>query len=192
MTNVVVNNLHWAKSYFYNTQSMSLAINAQLVINNIGIGLYIKYNSLTFKLIILRLIYNNNNNNNNVHYWKRGNCNWKRARSTSSAGVNWLVECCPILPSPVAPPLTNHTQPTYVADTDYSETIDGVLVTYLTVVTVQKFWEVTLFLLPKHINALRDKGVTHPKDLAQFNIKEFDMVIRSMKGKAATTRFSSN
>ena len=43
----------------------------------------------------------------------------------------------------------------------------------------------TLSLAPKHINALRDDGITHPKDLAQFNSKEFDMVIRSMKGKAA-------
>ena len=86
---------------------------------------------------------------------------------------------------PVAPSLVNNTQPTYVADTEYSETVDGVLVTYLTVVVVQEFWEVTLSLLPKHINALQDKGITYPKDLAQFNSKEFDMVIQSIKGKAA-------
>ena len=86
---------------------------------------------------------------------------------------------------PVVPPLVNHTQPTYAADIDYSETVDGVLVTYLTVVAVQEFWEVTFSLLPKHINALQDEGITHPKDLAQFNSKEFDMVIRSMKGRQA-------
>ena len=40
---------------------------------------------------------------------------------------------------PVVPPLVNHTQPTYVADADYSETIDGVLVTYLTIAAVQNF-----------------------------------------------------
>ena len=85
------------------------------------------------------------------------------------------------------PPLVNHTQPTYVAATDYSETVDGVLVTYLTITAVQNFLELALSLVPKHIdiNALQDEGTTHPKDLAQFNSKEFDMVIRSMKGKAA-------
>ena len=88
-------------------------------------------------------------------------------------------------PGSVASPLVNHTQPTYAADIDYSETVDGVLVTYLTVVAVQEFWEVTLSLLPKHINALRDEGITHPKDLAQFTSKEFDMVICSMKGRQA-------
>ena len=85
----------------------------------------------------------------------------------------------------VVPPFVNHTPPIYVANADYSETIDGVLVTYLTIAAVQNFWVVTLSLAPKHINALRAEGITHPKDVAQFNSKEFDMVIRSMKGKAA-------
>ena len=58
---------------------------------------------------------------------------------------------------PVVPSLVNHTPPTYVADADYSETIDGVLVTYLTIAAVQNFWVVTLSLAPKHINALRMK-----------------------------------
>ena len=88
------------------------------------------------------------------------------------------------LTGPVVPPLVNHTQPTYVADADYTETIDGVLVTYLTPVAVQNFWEVTLSLAPKHINALQNGEITHPKDLEQFNSKEFEMVIRSMKGTA--------
>ena len=86
---------------------------------------------------------------------------------------------------PVVPPLVNHTPPIYVTDTYYSETIDGAQVTYLTVGAVRSFWEVTLALLPKHINALRDEGITHPKDLAQFTSKEFDMVICSMKGRQA-------
>ena len=68
---------------------------------------------------------------------------------------------------PVVPPLVIHTPPTYVADTDYSEIINGVRVTYLTVGVVQDFWEVTRSLLPKNIHALRDEGITHPKDLAQ-------------------------
>ena len=64
-------------------------------------------------------------------------------------------------------------------------TIDGVLIMYLTTVAGQNFWEVTLSLVSKHINALCAEGITHPKYLAQFNIKEFESVIRSMKGKAA-------
>ena len=85
----------------------------------------------------------------------------------------------------VVPPLVNHTPPTYVADTNYSETINGARVTYLTVGAIRSFWEVTLSLLPKHIHALRNEGISHPKDLAKFNSKEFDMVIRSMKGRQA-------
>ena len=34
-------------------------------------------------------------------------------------------------------------------------------------------------------NALQGEGITHPKDLAQFNSKEFDMIIQNMKGKVA-------
>ena len=85
----------------------------------------------------------------------------------------------------VVPPLINHTPPTYAADTNYSETIDGAQVTYLTVVAVQEFWETTLTLAPKHVHALREEGITHPKYLAQFTSKEFEMVIRSMKGRQA-------
>ena len=40
-------------------------------------------------------------------------------------------------------------------------------------------------LAPKHINALRDEGITHPKDLANFDSNDFDSVIQSVKGKAA-------
>ena len=88
-------------------------------------------------------------------------------------------------PAPAAPvvaPLVNHTPPTYVADTDYSETINSAQVTYLTVGAIRDFWEVTLSLLLKHIHALRDEGITHLKDLAKFISKEFDMVIRPIKG----------
>ena len=78
---------------------------------------------------------------------------------------------------PTIPPLINNTAPVYTADTDYTETIDGVVVTHLTTVAVQEFWEVTLSLLPKHVHALRGEGITHPKDLALFNSTEFEMVI---------------
>ena len=87
--------------------------------------------------------------------------------------------------APPGPPLVNHAAPTYVAAPDYSETVDGTLVTYLTVGAVRTFLEVTMTLAPKHINALREEGITHPIDLAQFTSKEFEMVIRSMKGRQA-------
>ena len=86
---------------------------------------------------------------------------------------------------PPGQPLINNTAPTYVAAPDYAETINGVQVTYLTVGAVQTFFETTLTLAPKHIHALREEGITHPKDLAQFTSKEFEMVIRSMKGRHA-------
>ena len=40
-------------------------------------------------------------------------------------------------------------------------------------------------LSPKHINALRDEGITHPHDLANFDFNDFDSVIRSLKGKTS-------
>ena len=86
---------------------------------------------------------------------------------------------------PPGQPLVNNTAPTYVAAPDYAETIDGVRVADLTVGAVQTFFETTLTLAPKHIHALQEEGITHPKDLAQFTSKEFEMVIRSMKGRQA-------
>ena len=87
--------------------------------------------------------------------------------------------------APPGPPLVNNTAPSYTAAPDYAETINGVLVTHLTVAAVQTFLETTMTLAPKHINALREEGISHPKDLAQFTNKEFEMVIRSMKGRQA-------
>ena len=40
-------------------------------------------------------------------------------------------------------------------------------------------------LAPKHTNALRDKAITYPRDLTNFDSSNFDSVIRSVKGKAA-------
>ena len=77
----------------------------------------------------------------------------------------------------------NNAQPTYVAGADYIETIDGVQVVHLTVNAVRAFFETTMSLEPKHVNALREEGVTHPIDLAMFDSKDFESVIHSMKGK---------
>ena len=78
---------------------------------------------------------------------------------------------------PAVPPLINNTAPVYIADTNYTDTINGVAVTHLTVAAVQEFWELAMSLLPKNIHALRGEGITHPKDLAQFNSTEFESVI---------------
>ena len=80
----------------------------------------------------------------------------------------------------------NNTTPTYVAMTDYYETkANGTTTWFLHIPNVQAFWETTMGLAPKHINALRDKAITHPRDLAKFDSGDFDSVIRSVKGKAA-------
>ena len=84
-----------------------------------------------------------------------------------------------------AGPVVNNTQPVYVANNNYDEAIDGAVVQHLTVNAVQTYFETTLTLAPKHIHALRDEGITHPHDLAQFTSTEFENVIRSVKGKAA-------
>ena len=79
-----------------------------------------------------------------------------------------------------------NTTPKYVAMTDYYETkVNRTTTWFLTVPNVQAFWEKTMGLAPKHINALRDKAITHPRDLANFDSGDFDSVIRSVKGKAA-------
>ena len=75
----------------------------------------------------------------------------------------------------------NNTQPTYTTHSDYSETIDGQQVVHLTVAAVQAFFEVTMSLDSKHVNALREEGITHLIDLAMFDSKEFDSIIHSMK-----------
>ena len=55
-----------------------------------------------------------------------------------------------------------NTTPVYVAMTDYFETKNGNTTQFLTVPRITAFWEVVMGLAPKHINALRDKGITHP------------------------------
>ena len=65
-------------------------------------------------------------------------------------------------------PVVNNTQPLYAANLDYDEAIDGVIVQHLTVAAVQLLFDTTLALLPKYVNALREEGIVHPHDLAQF------------------------
>ena len=81
----------------------------------------------------------------------------------------------------------NTTTPAYVTKTDYYETINGNTTWFLTAPNVQAFWERAMGLAPKHINALCDKGITHPRDLANFDSGDFDLVIRSVKGEATLT-----
>ena len=83
-----------------------------------------------------------------------------------------------------AGPVVNNIQPVYVANNDYDEAIDGAVVQHLTVNAVQTYFETTLALSAKHIHALREEGITHPHDLAQFTSTEFEAVIRSVKGRA--------
>ena len=78
----------------------------------------------------------------------------------------------------------DNAQPQYIIYSDYLETIDGITHSYLTVAEIQNFWEGILSLLPIQINALREEGITHPQDLAQFDSDDFDSVIQSMKGRA--------
>ena len=80
--------------------------------------------------------------------------------------------------------VVNNTQPVYAANNDYDEAIDGAVVQHLTVNAVQTYFETTLTLTPKHIHALREEGITHPHNLAQFTSTEFEAVIRSVKGRA--------
>ena len=74
-------------------------------------------------------------------------------------------------------PVVNNIQPIYAANNDYDEAIDGVLIQHLTTVAVREFFETVLSLLPKHIHALREEGITHPHDLTNFTSTKFDHVI---------------
>ena len=59
------------------------------------------------------------------------------------------------------------------------------MVTLIATYEVKAFFEGVMGLAAKHINALRDKGITNPKDLANFDSDYFEAVIRSIIGKAA-------
>ena len=79
----------------------------------------------------------------------------------------------------------NNITPLYVAKTDYYDTTNRITTWFLTVPNVKAFWEDTMGLAPKHINALHDEAITHLRDLANFDSGNFDSVIRSVKSKAA-------
>ena len=66
---------------------------------------------------------------------------------------------------PIDLTLINNNLPTYTAFTDYTETIDGVLITYLTTHAVKACWEITLFRAPKHVHALQGEGITYPMSI---------------------------
>ena len=73
----------------------------------------------------------------------------------------------------------NNTMPTFPPDDDWETVENGTL---LTPSAVKNFFVKELGLAPKHINILRDEGITHPIDFAQFDSKDFDSVIKSVKG----------
>ena len=77
----------------------------------------------------------------------------------------------------------NNTVPTYAVDLDYFETIDRNVVAYLTTYEVNTFFEGVMGLAAKHINALWNKEITHPEDLANFDLDDFEAVRWSVKGK---------
>ena len=77
-----------------------------------------------------------------------------------------INQLCAGITHRAAQPTVNNTQPIYAANNDYDEAIDGVVVQHLTVAAVQVYFETTLSLLPKHVHALREEGITHPHDLA--------------------------
>ena len=80
----------------------------------------------------------------------------------------------------------NNTTPAYIAMMDYFETdANGTHNWFLTIHEVKRFWEVTMCLSPKHINALREQGIVHPINLSPYDSDDFDSVVRSMKGKTA-------
>ena len=87
-------------------------------------------------------------------------------------------------------PVVNNLQPVYAANNNYNEAIDGVIVQHLTVNAVQTYFETTFALSAKHIHALREEGITHPHNLAQFTSTEFEAVIRSVKGRAPLPRLA--
>ena len=80
----------------------------------------------------------------------------------------------------------NNRTPVYVATMDYFETdANGHHTWFLNPTSVKHFWEVVMCLSPKHINVLREEGITHPRDLSNYDSDDFDSVIRSLKGKTS-------
>ena len=84
--------------------------------------------------------------------------------------------------APRAPSNVNNTMPSFTPEADWMTTINGVQVQLLTADVVKNFFVKELGLAAKHINILREEGITHPIDFAQFDSEDFDSVIKSVKG----------
>ena len=90
----------------------------------------------------------------------------------------------PVIQAPAsrAPSNVNNTTPSFTAQPDWNKTVNGVQVPLLTSDVVKDFFVKELGLAAKHINILREEGITHPIDFAQFDSEDFDSVIKSVKG----------
>ena len=84
--------------------------------------------------------------------------------------------------APRAPSNVNNTTPSFTAQPDWEKTVNGVQVPLLSPNVVKDFFVKELGLAAKHINILREEGITHPIDFAQFDSEDFDSVIKSVKG----------
>ena len=76
----------------------------------------------------------------------------------------------------------NNTMPSFTSQADWHKVVNGIQVPLLTANFVKNFFVKELGLAPKHINILREEGIIHPIDFAQFDSEDFDSVIKSVKG----------
>ena len=93
------------------------------------------------------------------------------------------------LASPVVQPAAarvpsnvNDVMPSFTPQADWTKTVNGTQTTLLTEPIVKDFFVTGLGLAAKHVNILREEGITHPIDFAQFDSEDFDSVIKSVKG----------
>ena len=81
-----------------------------------------------------------------------------------------------------APSSVNNVMPSFTPQADWHKVVNGVQVSLLTADVVKDFFVKELGRAAKHINILREEGITHPIDFAQFDSEDFDSVIKSVKG----------
>lgn len=81
-----------------------------------------------------------------------------------------------------APSNVNDVMPSFTPQADWTKTVNGTQTTLLTEPVVKDFFVSELGLAAKHVNILREEGITHPIDFAQFDSEDFDSVIKSVKG----------
>ena len=96
--------------------------------------------------------------------------------------------------APRAASNVNNTTPSFPAQPDWEKTVNGVQIPLLSSNVVKGFFVNELGLAAKHINILREEGITHPIDFAQFDSEDFDSVIKSVKGlnERTATRIVTN